>query len=218
MLATKPTTVQYKNLVGSYLAVLLILLTAAPLSAASIKSLDNLGKNLYANEIKERSARRVESFAALQSSLDSLNTDQEISSFVQINMALSLVEQSRQLQSQAGEDLKALTGYIAANRMKLEAEGLGSFLPLAELDDKTSRQYEESLRMYLAAYEALLEYSRDNILSLRVGRQPERSQYETMHNGYVTAANKLDEANAERFGFVADFVREHPDLALYVKK
>lgn len=216
--ATKPAMMQHKNLVCCYLAVLLILLMAAPLSAASIKSLDNLGRNLYTNEIKERSARRMESFAALQSSLDSLNTGQEISSVAQINKALSLVEQSRQLQSKAGEDLKALTGYITANRMKLEAEGLDGFLPLAELDDKTSRQYEESLRMYLAAYKALLEYSRDNILPLRVGRQPEQGQYEALYNGYVTAANKLGEVNAELFGFVADFVREHPDLAPYVKK
>lgn len=216
--AAKPTMVQFKNLVGCCLAVLLILLMAAPLSAASIKSLDNLGRNLCANEIKERSARRMESFAALQSSLDTLNTGEEISSVVQINRALSLVEQTRYLQSNAGKDLKALTGYITANRMKLEAEGLDSFLPLAELDDTTSRQYEETLRIYLAAYNGLLEYSRDNMSSLRVGRQPEQSQYEALYNAYVTAANKLGEVTADRFGFMADFVRTHPDLAPYVKK
>jgi hypothetical protein len=204
--------------VGCCLALLLTLLPAVPLHAAEIKSLDNLERNLYANEIRERSLRRAESFDALQIALDLLNTDQEVSSMIQINTAFAQVERSQELLRRASEDLKALAGYLTTKISELKDEELDKLLPLAELQGKTYKLYEESVRAYLDAYRALLDYSRSNAPALQVGRKTEWNQYETLYNSYVSAVEMQGKAANEWMKFMNDFVRKHPGLASYLQK
>src|SRR6266702_7324655 len=152
MFSGKTSLKRYIKTVGCCLAVLLALLPAVPLHAAEIKSLDNLERNLYASEIRERSLRRIESFDALQTALDLLNTDQEVSSMIQINTAFAQVERSQELLRRASDDLKALAGYLTTKISELKDEELDKLLPLAELQGKTYKLYEEAVRTYLDAY------------------------------------------------------------------
>lgn len=209
---------RYIKGVVSCLAVLLALLPAVPLHAAEIRSLDNLERNLYANEIRERSLRRAESFDALQTALDLLNTDQEVSSIIQINTAFAQVERTQGLLRRASDDLKALADYLATKISELKDVELDKLLPLAELHGKNYKLYEESVRTYLDAYRALLDYSRSNAPALQIGRITEWNQYETLYNRYVTAVEKQGEAANEWMRFMNDFVRKHPELASYLEK
>ena len=199
------------------LAVLLGMMMAPPLMGAEIKTLDNLAKNLYAGEVRERSSKFAVSFAALQAAVETLNGGEEISSVFKINSLSERVALCRQAQRRGDEALKSLTGYIAANSKKLGATGLEELLPLAELEGKAWQSYDRALTEYLSAFYALLEYSRDNMPALRAGREAERKEYERLFNGYVAAADRESRADAEWQEFRGEFGRRHPELNAYLK-
>ena len=201
-----------------WLALLLGLITVSPLMGAELKTIDDLAKNLYAGEIRERSSGFAESFAALQAALETLNEGEEISSAAQITRLSGQIAICQQLQRREGEALKSLAGYISDNGKKIAAEGLEQLLPLAELHDKTWNSYDTALTEYLAAYKMLLEYARDNMPALRTGKQMEREQYDRLYNAYVAAVDRQSQVYAEWLGFKEYFSRQYPELKIYMTK
>ncbi|WP_243372041.1 hypothetical protein [Geotalea sp. SG265] len=190
----------------------LSLVLTVPLHAAEVKVLDDLDKTVQTDAIKARCSRYQQALQALQKSLDDLNSGEEVSSIFRINKVLAQVAESEKLLTAANGELAALTAYVAVNREKLTAAGLEAFLPLAQLDDVSYRQYQEAVRAYLIAFKSLLYYSKSHISALRVGRKAEMDTHEKLYSEYVAATDRQGESFSEWSGFLFQFIQDNPAL------
>lgn len=199
-------------------AVQLCLVLSVPLHAAEVKVIDDLDKTVQTDAIRDRCMRYQQASLALQQSLDELNSGEEISSLFRINKVLAQVAHSEKMMTKTSEELTALSGYLTLNKEKLVAGGLEMFLPLVKLNDAGYKRYEEALKAYFAAFNALLEYSKSNMSALRVGRKAEMDAYDNLYSRYVAATDHQGEAYAQWSQFLFEFFREYPLLRPYLDK
>jgi len=194
------------------LLLLLMLVPAGTLSAATVKPLEVFSEKILVLEIEYFATEHSLNSTLLRRSVDRLNREMNIMSKGTAGESLKLLTTVEEKLSVAVKSSAALSSYLTTNSDRLKAAGHGRYLPLAEMDKEIEERYYKALSSFLQTAFTFVRYCYDNFDAVSSGSKEESKRYEELYAAYLKEMELFNAQSIARSQLLAEMGSDYPSL------